>query len=184
MTTNSRLQPIERATNKSWDEWLQFMEKIDAKHMTHHEIATKVLEELMGKVTNPAWWAQSVAVAYEQHIGKRLPGQRPDGSFQTSVSKATDLGMQELMDKWTDFAAKDKEVLDIIGADVRVSGTENRITWRTKSKDGATIIMMSEPKGGNTASVIVQLIGQQTLELNDEAKTKWAAIVERFITSL
>lgn len=184
MTTNSRIQAVERATNRSWDEWLQFMEKIGAKDLTHHEIATLVLGQLIGKVDNPGWWTQATTVAYEQYIGRRIPGQQPDGTFQTSVSKATKLGMQALMDAWTDFAAKDKEVLALIAGDVRVSGTDRRITWRTKGKEGTSIMMLSEPKNDGKASIVMQLTGQKTLELNKAAKATWASIVERFLATL
>jgi hypothetical protein len=184
MTTNSRIQPIERATNRSWDEWLKFMDKIDARNLTHHQIASKLIEELDGKIDNLGWWAQAIAVAYEQYIGRRVPGQRPDGTFQTSVSKATKLDMQDLIDKWTEFAAKDTDVQALISGDVRVSGTENRITWRTKGKDGSSIVVISEPKNGGTASIVIQLIGLQTQELNVEAKEKWISIVSRFLAGL
>ena len=40
-----------------------------------------------GKVDNAGWWAQTAAVAYEQQIGRRVPGQLGDGTFQVSVSK-------------------------------------------------------------------------------------------------
>jgi hypothetical protein len=66
MKTNPRIKPVERATNRTWDEWLKFMDGIDAKSLNHHEIATKVLEELDGKIDNIGWWAQAVTVAYEQ----------------------------------------------------------------------------------------------------------------------
>lgn len=183
MAIDSKIQAIERATNQTWDEWLRFMDKIGAKNLTHHEIATKVLGQLVGKIENPGWWTQATTVAYEQYIGRRIPGQRPDGTFQTSVSKSTRLGMKELMDEWTNFAAKDKEILAVLASEVRVSGTENRITWRTKAKDGSAITVISEPKG-DTASIVVQLIGLQTLERNTEAKEKWASIVTRFLAGL
>lgn len=183
MAIDSKIQAIERATNQTWDEWLRFMDKIGAKDLTHHEIATEVLGQLVGKIENPGWWTQATTVAYEQYIGRRIPGQRPDGTFQTSVSKSTHLGMKELMDKWTDFAAKDKEILAVLAGEVRVSGTENRITWRTKAKDGSAITVISEPKG-DTASIVVQLIGLQTLERNVEAKEKWTGIVKRFLAGL
>ena len=184
MTKNSRIKAVERATNRTWEEWLRFLDGIDAKDLSHHEIATKVLEELDGKVENLGWWAQSVTVAYEQYIGRRIPGQRPDGTFQTSVSKATKLGMQALMDRWVDFAAGDEEVTAEIAGDLRVSGTENRITWRTKASDGSSIRVTSEPKKDSTASIIVNLMELQTHELNLEAKAKWSAIVERFLDEL
>lgn len=180
-TMNPRIESIERATNQPWDEWLEFMKSIDASGLSHHEIATQVLERLMGKLDNPGWWAQSITVAYEQQMGRRLPGQMPDGTFQTSASRSTPWGMQELMDKWVDFAATDKEVLDMLASDPRVSGTENRITWRAKAKDGSAIIITSEPKNNGTASVIATQVGLQTAELNAEVKLKWVAVLERFL---
>jgi hypothetical protein len=184
MATNSRIQPIERATNRTWDEWLQFMDGIDAVNLSHHAIATKLVEELDGKIDNIGWWAQSITVAYEQYIGRTIPGQRPDGTFQTSVSKATKLGMQELMDKWTAFAAGDQAVRDLVAGDVKVSGTDKRITWRTKGHDGSDIRIASEPKKDGSASIIVQHMGLATHDLNMEAKANWASIIQRFVDGL
>jgi hypothetical protein len=184
MAANSRIKAIERATNRTWDEWLRYMDSIDAKNLSHHEIATKVLEELDGKIDNLGWWAQSVSVAYEQYVGRRIPGQRPDGTFQTSVSKATRLGMQDLMDKWVSFAAGDEAVRALIAGDVRVSGTEKRITWRTKARDGSEIRLTSEPKKDGTASIIAVQMGLETEELNNEAKSNWSSILGRFLERL
>lgn len=184
MKKNSRIEAVERATNRTWDEWLKYMEGIGAEKLSHHEIASLLLEELDGKTDNLGWWAQSTTVAYEQYIGRRIPGQRPDGTFQTSVSKATKLGMKELMDKWVDFAEKDEEVLALIAGELRVSGTENRITWRTKAPDGSSIRVTSEPKKDGTASIIVNHMELQTNELNLEAKSKWSSIVGRFLEGL
>jgi hypothetical protein len=133
VSTNPRIKPVERATNRSWDEWLTFMDAIDAEHLGHKQIALKVFEELEGTIERLGWWTQAVTVAYEQHIGRRVPGQRPDGTFQTSVSKSTTLGMQELMDRWTAFAADDETVQGIVVGALKVSGTDRRITWRTKA---------------------------------------------------
>jgi hypothetical protein len=184
MTTNSRIQAVERTTQRSWDEWLQFMDAIGAKDMSHYDIATRVIEELDGKVDNIGWWAQSVTVAYEQYIGRRIPGQQADGTFQTSVSKSTPLGMTELMDRWVAFAAQDDAVRAVVAGEVRVSGTDKRITWRTKAHDGSDIRITSEPKKNGTASIIAMQMGLATLELNDEAKASWAAILQRFVDGL
>lgn len=184
MAENPRIKAVERATNRTWEEWLHYMEGIDAKNLSHYEIASKLLEELDGKIENIGWWAQSVTVAYEQYIGRRIPGQQSDGNFQTSVSKSTALGMQELMDKWERFAAEDQEVSDLIVGEVRVSGTEKRITWRTKGHDDVSIRITSEPKKNGTASIIANLMDLQTHELNIEAKSKWASILERFLETL
>ena len=47
---------------------------------------------------------------------------------------------------------------------MRVSGTANRITWRTKGRDGTALMVISEPKKGGTASLVVQIIGTATLD--------------------
>lgn len=184
MAANSRIQAVERATNRTWQEWVRFLEGIDAKNRSHHEIATHLVYELDGKIDNAGWWAQSITVTYEQQIGRRLPGQRPDGTFQTSVSKATQLGMEELMDKWVTFAADDQDVQALVASEVRVSGTDKRITWRTKAHDGSDIRITSEPKKDGTASLIVNHMGLATNELNLEAKSNWSAIVQRFLEGL
>jgi hypothetical protein len=184
MATNARIKPVERATNRTWDEWLAFMERIDAKSLDHHGIAVKVYEELDGTIDNLGWWTQAVTVAWEQYIGRRIPGQRPDGTFQASVSKSTTLAMPELMDRWVDFAARDRAVLDLVAGDVRVSGTDRRITWRTKAVDGSSIVVTSEPKKHGSASIVATQMGLATSESNDEAKAGWSAILGRFLEEL
>lgn len=182
MATNSRIPAVERATGRSWDEWLAFFETIGAARLSHHDIATAVLYELDGTgLENPAWWAQSASVAYEQHIGRRIPGQRPDGTFQASVSKATSLAMAPLMDAWTAFAAEDDDVRAFLSADPRVSGTDKRISWRAKGHDGESVVVISEPKKDGAASLVVQLLGTATPERNEEAREQWRAVVERFL---
>lgn len=57
MAKSSRIQAVERATNRTWDEWLAFLNGIDAKNLSHHEIATKLVYELDGKIDNVGWWA-------------------------------------------------------------------------------------------------------------------------------
>ena len=88
--------------------------------------------------------------------------------------------MEALIEAWTEFAAADQDVLDRITGDVRVSGTANRITWRTKGRDGTAITVISEPKKDGTASLVVQVIGTATLDDNLEAKETWTAITARF----
>ena len=184
MDTNSRIRPVERATGRTWDEWVQFMDAHDAKNLDHHQIALKVYRELEGTIERLGWWTQAVTVAYEQYIGRRVPGQRPDGTFQMSVSKSTSLGMAELMEQWKDFAAGDATVQEILDVrDVRVSGTERRITWRARASDGSSVIVTSEPNKKGTASIVAAQLGLATLESNDEARSRWSAIVARFLAS-
>ncbi len=184
MATNSRIKPVERATKITWSDWVDFMDSIGAKNLGHHDIALKVYEKLDGTIESVGWWAQAVTVAYEQYIGRRIPGQRPDGTFQTSVSRATGLPMAELMDRWVDFAASHQRIREVISGDLKVSGTGKRITWRTKAVDGSAIVVTSEPKSNGTASVTATQMGLQTLDLNEQAKAGWLTILEEFLSTL
>lgn len=184
MVKPSRVEPIEQATRRSWEQWLAFLEGIDASNLGHAEIARAVQAELDGTVDNAGWWAQAVTVAYEQLIGRRLPGQRSDGTFQTSVSKATKLGMQDLMDAWVTFAANDPTVTNSFADEPRVSGSEKRITWRVKAADGSSIVVTSEPKKNGTATIVATQAGLATHERNLEAKEAWAGVLKRFLEGL
>ncbi len=185
MPTHARIKPVERATHRTWDEWLAFMDRIDAKSLDHHGIALKVYDELNGTGIEPlGWWTQAVTVAYEQHIGRRIPGQRPDGTFQLSVTKSTPLAMQPLMDAWVRFADRDDFVRGLVAGDLKVSGTDRRITWRTRAADGSSIVVTSEPKKNGTASIVAVQMGLPTPEQNDEARERWAAAVARFLNEL
>ena len=184
MATNSRIGPVERATGRTWEEWLRFMAAIGASDLDHKQIALKVYEELEGTIERLGWWTQAVTVAYEQHIGRRVPGQRPDGTFQTSVSRATGLGMVELMGTWRQFAARDEAVLGAVAGEPRVSGTDRRITWRTKGADGSAVVVTSEPKSNGTAALVATQMGLPTLEANDQARQRWAAIITRFLADV
>ena len=179
--TNSRIDAVERATNRSWRDWLAYFDAIGARDLDHHQIATRLLGELEGMVDNLGWWAQSTAVAYEHHIGRRIPGQQPDGTFRLSVSKSTRLAMAELMDAWVAFAAHDPEVQRLLAAGPRVSGTDRRITWRVKGTEGTAITVISEPKQGGTASIVVQHGGLPSPEAVAETKAVWAAAVARLL---
>lgn len=182
MERDARIRSIERATGRSWDEWLQLLDSHEAKSLDHKQIALRAYEVLEHAIEKPGWWAQGVAVAYEQHIGRRVPGQSSDGTFQMSVSKATSSGMEELMEQWRAFAAQDEDVQEIVIADgVKVSGTVRRITWRAKAQDGSSVIVTSEPKKNGTASIIAAQRGLPTPECNEESRSRWKAIIERFM---
>lgn len=179
--TNPRIAPIERETRRSWEDWLRFLDSIGAEHLDHGQIARRVHDELDGTMPSAGWWAQSVTVAYEQHVGRRLPGQRPDGTFQTSVSRATPLDMTELMTRWTAFAGADAAVQDLAPGEPRLSGTERRLHWRTRARDGYAVAVASEPRTGGKASLVVTLTDLPTPEANDAARAEWTAVVGRFV---
>ena len=61
-----------------WPEWVAYLEP--HKNLNHAAMAKLVLEKInqAGASKSPEWWAQGVTIAYEQHIGRRQPGQTCD----------------------------------------------------------------------------------------------------------
>lgn len=182
--TPSRVQAIETATDRSWADWLDYLGRIDADNLDHHTIATHLLTELDGIVDNLGWYAQAIAVAYEQHIGRRVPGQQPDGTFRTSVSRSTSSTMADLMTQWATFAATDLDVRQLTCAEPRISGTVNRITWRAKGHHGSTVTMISEPKKSGTAALVVQHGGLPSSDISTKTRLTWITVLDRFLAEL
>lgn len=180
--TGARIAAIEKATHRSWEDWLVYLASIDADSLDHHDIATHLLTELDGIVDNIGWWAQATAVAYEQHVGRRVPGQQPDGTFRTSVSRSTPLDMAALMEAWTTFAADNVHVRELTTTAPRISGTDRRITWRTKGHERSTITVISEPQKSGLASLVVQHGGLPSPETSDRTRQTWREIVEDFLS--
>ena len=179
--TTARIHAIERATGRSWGDWLGYLHRIGADDLDHHAIATHLLAELDGMVENLGWYAQAIAVAYEQHAGRRVPGQQPDGSFRMSVSRSTSLAMADLMSRWAAFAATDPDVRRLTCAEPRVSGTDNRITWRTEGHHGSTVTVISEPKKSGTAALVVQHGGLPSPAVSADTRLTWTSVLERFL---
>ena len=75
---------VARATGRDWDEWLNFLDALDAREMTHREIVCLVAGK--GGLSN-GWWQQMVTVGYEQARGLRIVGQTADASYQIGVQK-------------------------------------------------------------------------------------------------
>lgn len=183
-TKATDVEPIERATKRRWSEWMTFMDTIGAADLTHAQIAHKVGVELGSSVDNPAWWAQGITVAYEQHSGRRKPGQQADGSFQTSVSRTTALGMNEALEAWLAFAAGDATVGKAVTGAATVGGSAKRKTWRAKAADGTSVLFTSELRPNGKTAVLVTNTRLASQEANEAAKARWTDVLERFTEGL
>lgn len=83
---------IREATGRGWDEWCDLIDAWPGNDDGHAAIATFVQDQHdIG-----GWWAQSVTVGYERITGRRLPHQRPDGTFSASRSATIRVDTQAL----------------------------------------------------------------------------------------
>ncbi len=130
MTKSANIEGIETATHIPWAEWLDFFDSIGAKELEHKELAKKAYDKMKDTQASRSWWAQSVAVAYEQHIGRRQPGQRSDGTIEVAISKTLTGTMDEALQTWLDSVKEKTEFSGVpIAAPPTMSQTEKRRHW-------------------------------------------------------
>jgi hypothetical protein len=152
MTRAIDIVSVERGTGKPWRHWLAFLEKAGARDLPHGTIARRVRED--GGVSD--WWAQSIAVAYEQHIGRRVPGQQHDGSFQASVSKTLPGSMDTVLARWQAAMAGRKQFAGIaITRGPDLSRTDKWRHWRCRLADGSRVSAGIGDKPGGKALLSV-----------------------------
>lgn len=75
-------EAVRERTGRTRDEWFALLDAAGATGWSHSVIARWLGDEH----AVDAWWCQSITVSYEQARGMRAPGQRPDGTFETSAS--------------------------------------------------------------------------------------------------
>jgi len=182
-------QAIEKATGTSWPQWLERLEKIGARNMSHKEIARLLYDKgyikkgkdwPANRSFNAGWWAQMLTVTYEQHIGRRVPGQTCDGDFAAAVSKTLPGTMDEALEWWLEKVKNRKEFHDVAIEKTSVSKTEKWRYWRAKLADGSLVSVHFSNKPGNKANLGLQHEKLETQEQVDEWKRFWK---ELFVSS-
>lgn len=169
-TRAGNIPALERASNRSWDEWLSIFEGAGAAKLTHPEIASVALAAMPATLENPEWWAQGAAIAFEQHAGLRVPGQSSTGDYRVGASRTMALTRDEAVERWAgrfgDSAQRGHEL-----GQVRTSRTEKRTFWRA-SLDGAGKLEVAASEKGEGKSLVA--IQHTALASSDEIET-WRA---------
>ena len=159
MTKPSNTKALETGSGISWNEWVTYLDSINASELDHTALAVKTLEKIRetGKSKSPEWWAQGVAVAYEQHIGRRKPGQRCDGDYSVTVSKTIDGDMDNVLEKWVQRVDGISKFNGLkISREPSVSQTEKWRYWRCGLEDGSTLSVniQTKPNGEKSGLAI------------------------------
>jgi hypothetical protein len=140
MTRAANIGAIETTTGRTWDAWQAALEGAGGGALDHGELAHAALAIMPPALDNPQWWAQTVAVAYEQEIGRRVPGQRADGTFQPSASRTLNLGLDEAFAAWLDLVEDRDTFADIeLAAEPTSTATDRYRRWRAPMEDGTRL---------------------------------------------
>lgn len=156
MTKPSNISGIEAATRRSWNEWVTFLDERGARNMEHRDIADIVFKTLEDDVESAGWWSQAVTVAYEQHIGRRAPGQKNDGTYEVSVTKLIPGTKEDVFELWNEAHGHASEFADEPITNIRTSITEVRSYWRADFvNDGSRLAVAVEQKTAEKAMIAV-----------------------------
>ena len=167
-------EAIENATGKSWTEWLAFYEQMGAAALSHKEIARRTFED--GGATG--WWSQTLTVAYEQHIGRRVPGQDCEGEFSVSVSRTMTGDMDIALQWWLDAVDGGEEFSGIaITSGPDVNKTEKWRYWRAGLADGSRVNVNIYEKAPDKSGLGIQ---HEKLESTDHIE-HWRAFWKQFL---
>ena len=141
-------EALRGATGRDWAGWFAVLDAWDATRHSHAEIAAFLgTEHRMG-----GWYAQSVAVGYEQARGLRQVGQSSTGDWNTSGSRTLAAPPERVLDAFTDPETRERWLPGVelsvssrrpgksLGAGFRdASGDAGRLAlWLEELPDGRT----------------------------------------------
>ncbi|NKE08368.1 MULTISPECIES: hypothetical protein [Kocuria] len=171
--TPGRAAAIAQATGVAWDEWAEVLDSAGGVDLPHKTLAETAYAAMPLSVENAGWWAQSVAVAYEQWIGRRVPGQAHDGTFQVSATRTVPGSMEEVFDRWCRLVGEPAELDGLAVTDgPRTSGTDKRLHWGVTLADGSRGNVDVSPKG---ADKVLVAASQVNLSNPDEVE-RWRSV--------
>lgn len=162
-------------TGRDWSDWLAFAEREKLAELPHREIADRFAAQGVS-----GWWAQNLTVAFEQHIGRRLPGQVGD-EFRTQVNRTVAGEREDVVASWTKAFAKKKSFggVALKGAPT-TSVTPKRSYWRINLADGTKVQVAFEPKAGGKTMINATVDKLTSPEAIDAAKATWKEILGGF----
>lgn len=180
MTKPMNIASIEKATNKSWDQWVRELDKSGARELSHADLAHKLNDVLEGELESHGWWAQGITVAYEQHIGKRAPGQLANGLFELAVSKTAATSRNTLFPQLVEWFENQSEFNGSAPLKSRSSETPKRSTWRCDFADGSKFSSTVE-ENGEKSKLILSHTAVPTKQEADDWKDFWRNTAEQLI---
>lgn len=135
-----------RATGQSREAWFARLDEAGATSWTHGPIASWLVEQGVDP-----WWAQSVTVGYEQARGMRVPGQRPDGSFEANVTRTLPVPTDEAL-RWLTEPAARQRWLDV-EPELRSATAVRSVRWGWPDGGRVTLQVLPAPGGRTRLSV-------------------------------
>ncbi|MDJ0350256.1 hypothetical protein [Cryobacterium sp. PH29-G1] len=177
MTKPQNVGPYEKVTQRAWSEWVALIDEMGGRELAHPDIVPLVQDVIAQlELKSHGWWAQGITIAYEQHIGRRIPGQQGDGTFAASASKTIPGSMDAAIASWmalvdgrTSFNGF--EMTD----DPTTSATAKWRYWRCGLEDGSRVNVTVNEATPGKCRVAVQHSQLVSPEAAADSKAYWKA---------
>ena len=142
-------EALVRRTGHDWAHWYRILQTTGAADRSHTEIARFLTSDL----GVDGWWSQEITVRYEMAIGRRTPGQRPDG-FEATGAKTIRATPDRVLEAVREEAQRDRW----LGRPLRLrTANENRtksayatVRFDWEDPDQRIVIWLAD-KGDRTA---------------------------------
>ncbi|CAG0979737.1 hypothetical protein PHYC_01700 [Phycisphaerales bacterium] len=170
---------VEKATGRTWDQWLAILDRFDVRKNGHAAAA----EFVHVRHKCPPWWSQMVVVGYEQERGLREKHQTKAG-YSVSASRVIAAPMERLWKAWTD--PKSRTWLPGAKFTIRKATPMKsiRITW-VDGETNVEAMFYDKSKGAVSKSqVAVQHNKLKTAAAAKRMKAFWGEALDRLRESL
>lgn len=178
MTRPINIESIEKATKKSWKQWVSELDDSGARELSHTDLARKLYTVLDGTIESHGWWAQAITVAYEQYVGKRVPGQLANGLFELAVSKTVATSRSKLFLQTVEWFENQNELSGRKPLKPRSAETPKRSNWRCDFADGSKFTATVEGDDKKSKLVLTHT-SIPTKEEADNLKVFWKAVADK-----
>ena len=168
---------IERATGRSWADWVEIFESQGARTLPHPKIAIIARAAVPETLANPDWWAQGIAIAYEQHAGLRVPGQSSTGTFRVSASRTLTADRDDIIEAWAAANDHRTEHLGHPAGEPRRSRTDKRTFWRLDLEGAGRVEVAASQKTEDKIIIALSQDGLPDGERIEEWRAHWKSLL-------
>ena len=149
---------------------------MNGQNLGHYDLSRLIATQLQGLVENPEWWAQSITVAYEQSIGKRIPGQLANGLFELAVSKTIAKSRDLLFAQVVEWFESHEDFDGESYSNPRKTVTPKRSNWRCDFDDGSKFAVTVE---GNElkSKLVFSHTALPNKAVADQRKAYWTQVI-------
>lgn len=161
---------VQKATGRTWAEWLRVLDDAGAAEKPHREIARYV-----GSFGTPSWWTQMVAVGYERIRGLRAKTQQRGGTYEASKSRTFHVPVESLFDAFANARTRRKWLPVAVTVRSATAPKRMRLTW----EDDTPVLVAFTAKGEQKSSVAIQHEKLADKAAVEAVKTAWAGYFAR-----